>query len=335
MKDIARASVEELKNLIEITRKATGLSESVIEKDFWVCYTLDHLFHHSEFKDHIVFKGGTSLSKAFGLIARFSEDIDLILDWRLLGYGLDEPWQERSNTKQDKFKLESIERTNSYLADVFAPSLKASLSKEIGIDAIVYTADEEETVIFEYPRIYQPGAALDVIRLEIGPLAAWTPTVEASVTPYITEQRPDAFTEPSTVVTTVSPERSFWEKITILHQEANRPADKALLQRYSRHYYDVYRLGHSPVKDRAIEDIALLQKVVDFKMKFYRSQWARFEDCKPGSIVLSLPDNRITELASDYQAMQEFLIGERPSFDEIMDYLEVLQDEINSLRRLS
>jgi hypothetical protein len=331
MRDIARAPAEELENLIGITRKATRLSEGVIEKDFWVCYTLGHLFHRSEFKDHVVFKGGTSLSKAFGLISRFSEDIDLILDWRLLGYSLDEPWQMRSNTKQDKFKLESIERTNNYLANVFTPSLKASLSEELGVEANHYTSNEEETIVFAYPRIFQPGAALDVIRLEIGPLAAWTPTVEATITPYITEQRPEASSEPSTRVITVSPERSFWEKITILHQEANRPTSKLMLPRYSRHYYDVYRLGHSPVKDNALADTALLQKVVDFKMKFYRSPWAKFEGCKPGTLALTLPEYRISELAQDYQAMQEFLIGERPSLDEIMGYLGQLQDEINRL----
>ena len=206
------------------------------------------------------------MSKAFGLISRFSEDIDLILDWRALGYGLNEPWDHRSNTKQDKFKLEAAERTEEYLREVLVPTLKPSLSSELGFEAQIRVAPEEETAIFEYPRAYSLSAALDVIRLEIGPLAAWTPTVEASIRSYAAEQNPKAFTMPTTTVVTVTPERSFWEKITILHQEANRPEGKRMLPRYSRHYYDVYQMGNSPVKENALHDIALLQKVVDFKI---------------------------------------------------------------------
>lgn len=86
-------------DLVQAAARELNMPEAVIEKDFWVCHTLDHLFHACSFKDSIIFKGGTSLSKAYGLIDRFSEDIDLILDWRLIGYGLNEPWEKRSNTK--------------------------------------------------------------------------------------------------------------------------------------------------------------------------------------------------------------------------------------------
>jgi hypothetical protein len=331
MIELAKAPTEELQNLIEIVRKETGLPVAVIEKDFWVCYMLDHLFQRSNFNEQIVFKGGTSLSKAFGLISRFSEDIDLILDWRLLGYGLEEPWEERSNTQQDKFKLDSIERTNAYLAEEFTPKLKQSMSEELGFQVKVYPAAEEETVIFEYPRAHSLGATLDVIRLEIGPLAAWTPTVKATIASYVSEQRPQAFSRPATTVTTVTPERSFWEKATILHQEANRPESKRMLPRYSRHYYDVYRLGNSPVKNKALSSSTLLEKVVAFKVKFYRSPWARFENAKLGLLTLVPPKYRIPELAADYQAMQDMLIGDRPSLSEIVEYLQQLQNEINSL----
>ena len=169
---IAKISDQERSDLFRVTAAEMKMETAIVEKDFWVCFLLDHLFHRSEFKDSIIFKGGTSLSKAFGLIERFSEDIDLILDWRLIGYGLNEPWEERSNTKQDKFKLETIERTDGYLANVFVPSLKAGLSAELGIDADVRMGDAEETVLFAYPRLFSSEATLDVVKLEIGPLAA-------------------------------------------------------------------------------------------------------------------------------------------------------------------
>ena len=98
MRNVARESVENLKALFTNAAKKTGLSPAIIEKDFWVCWLLDYLFHRSPWKHNLAFKGGTSLSKAFGLTERFSEDIDLILDWRLLGYHIDEPWEARSNT---------------------------------------------------------------------------------------------------------------------------------------------------------------------------------------------------------------------------------------------
>jgi hypothetical protein len=331
MKEIARLSPAELTDLYNATAVVTDMPVAVVEKDFWVCYTLDHLFQRSDFREGIVFKGGTSLSKAFGLISRFSEDIDLILDWRMLGYGLDEPWAERSNTAQDKFKLESIERTNTYLAEEFAPKLKASLSEELGFEAKVYPSSAEETVIFEYSRIHDISATLDVIRLEVGPLAAWTPTVEATITPYIAEHGPQVFARRSASVTTVTPERSFWEKISILHQEANRPGSKRMPPRYSRHYYDVYRLGNSMVKASALANPGLLDKVMLFKMKFYRSPWACFEDAKPGTLRLVPPEYRMPDLAADYQAMQDMLMGDRPTLDEIMECLKQMEHEINSL----
>lgn len=107
MRNVARLSDSDRRELFRNTSDKMGLNDAIVEKDFWVCFTLDYLFHRSPWKDSITFKGGTSLSKAFHLISRFSEDIDLILDWRILGYGKDEPWETRSNTKQDAFNKEA------------------------------------------------------------------------------------------------------------------------------------------------------------------------------------------------------------------------------------
>ena len=108
MDRIARASADERRLVFEAAAQRMALAPAVVEKDFWVCYALDHLFHKSGFAESMVFKGGTSLSKAFGLIERFSEDIDLILDWRLQGYGAEEPWEPRSNSAQERFNADSI-----------------------------------------------------------------------------------------------------------------------------------------------------------------------------------------------------------------------------------
>ena len=125
MRNAARLSAQDRSDLFRNTADKMGLSDAIVEKDFWVCFTLDYLFHRSLWKEAITFKGGTSLSKCFDLIHRFSEDIDLILDWRLVGCGKDEPWAERSKNQQDKFNKAVNARTEAFLAEEFLPKLEA------------------------------------------------------------------------------------------------------------------------------------------------------------------------------------------------------------------
>ena len=329
MLNVVTMKGDERAALIELGAAETGLSEAIVEKDIWVCYLLDYLFHRSEFKGSVIFKGGTSLSKAYGLIERFSEDVDLILDWRLIGYGLDEPWEERSNTRQDKFKLETIERTDAYLAGTFAPSLKAGISEELGIDADVRMGDAEETVLFAYPRLFSSEATLDVVKLEIGPLAAWTPSAPAKITPYLAELHPQLFSSPSTIIETAVAERTFWEKATILHQEANRPEGKAMPRRYARHYYDMHRLAQSDVAARAMGQPELLARVVAFKEKFYRTPWSKLADAKPGTLKLAPQPERMGELEADYDAMRPMIFGEAPAFGDVVETMRELERLIN------
>ena len=114
------------------------MNPSIIEKDFWVCLTLDYLFHKCPWRKAFAFKGGTSLSKVYNLIDRFSEDIDLILDWRTVGYGYSEPWKKRSNTQQQKFIVESSNRVNAFLKDEFLPVFKTDIHDCVGGSVSVY-----------------------------------------------------------------------------------------------------------------------------------------------------------------------------------------------------
>lgn len=223
MYNIAKLQAKDREALFRNTALKIGMSEAIVEKDFWVCLTLDYLFHKCKWKKKFAFKGGTSLSKGYKVIRRFSEDIDLILDWRLLGYGLNEPWENRSNTKQDLFSKEANLRAEKFIKENFLPALKEDLSAELGIEANVYIdADDGQTVKFAYPQSFKDDSILQEIRLEIGPLAAWTPAKEILITPYAAEQYRRLFTQAETSVITVAAERTFWEKVTILHKEANR-----------------------------------------------------------------------------------------------------------------
>jgi hypothetical protein len=152
MRQIARLPVKDRNALFRNTAHKLGMTEAIIEKDFWVCWILDYLFNECPWKTHLAFKGGTSLSKSFGIIKRFSEDIDLILDWRILGYTKDEPWNQRSNTKQDMFNKEANLKAEEFLKNDFIPNLRNDLYKELNAEISCFPdPDDGQTVQFAYP----------------------------------------------------------------------------------------------------------------------------------------------------------------------------------------
>jgi predicted nucleotidyltransferase component of viral defense system len=327
MRSFAKRQEKERREVIRATAQAMQLHEAIIEKDFWVCWTLDYLFQNSPWKDKMAFKGGTSLSKAYHAIERFSEDIDLVLDWRILGYDKDEPLEVRSASKQDKLNTEANERCSVFLSGKFAPTISQSLKviaeQEIGIEA------KGQEILIRYPQSFELSAILPQIKLEIGPLAAWIPNEKKEIRPYVAEKFLNLFTIPYTTVATVTAERTFWEKATILHQEAHRLHTSQFPPRSSRHYYDLYRLSRLPIREKALARLDLLEEVVAFKIKFYHSLWAKYEEAKPGSLRLLPPTERIVDLRKDYQNMQPMLFGIIPKFEDILAELRVLEKTIN------
>lgn len=280
----------------------------------------------------MTFKGGTSLSKCFNLIHRFSEDIDLILDWRVIGYGLDEPWEKRTNSKQYKFNKDSIKRKEEFLKSDFLIKLESELKKRLDEDFHLRVDEfDTQTVLFEYPKLFNSSYVTRSVRLEIGTLAAWSPSKVVTIVPDLYKIYPMLFEGKSIDVKTVLPERTFWEKVTILHQEANRPKEIEMPKRYARHYYDVYCIGRSEYKDKAIKDIGLLDKVVQFKQKFYPRKWAKYEEATSKNIRL-LPDEfRLKEIEYDYKNMTEMFFGTYPTFEELMDSISQLEEEIHKI----
>lgn len=152
------------------------------------------------------------------------------------------------------------------------------------------------------------------------------------IRPYAAEQFPDQFKQGETSVRTITAERTFWEKATILHQEAHRGAEKEQPPRYSRHYYDLFRLSQLPIRAKALERFDLLQDVVQFKMRFYRCSWARYEEARPGSLKLVPPEHDFAGLRKDYQSMRAMLFGHIPGFEEIITGLADLEEAINTTR---
>jgi len=331
MHKVAKLSRREREDLFLTTAYDMKFPEAMVEKDFWVCWVLDYLFHKSPWVSQMAFKGGTSLSKCFGLIERFSEDIDLILDWRVLGYTTNFPWGERSKTSQDRLNKDMHSRTADYLKDTLLPRINADFSELLSDTFNLYIDDDEpQTIYFSYPRIFDNQAIVSVVRMEIGALAAWTPTKTTEISPFVALKYPQAFQTASTSVLTVMAERTFWEKVTILHKEAFRTNGK-FPSRYSRHYYDLHCMDKSTIKEQAYSDLNLLDRVVKFKSRFYPTNTARYDLAKPGSIKLMPPENCISILFDDYGHMKNMIFGEKPSFEEILNTLLRMEKEINGL----
>ena len=332
MKKIILLSDKEKEDLFKATALKIGIRPEAVEKDFWVCYMIDHLFHDCEYKDAFVFKGGTSLSKSYHLISRFSEDIDLILDWRKITNDQSDPWAERSKSKQDQYNKQINAEAAKFYATELTPALNNELYQKLGMKDLISVDVKDEMVInFSYPRLFEDDYLRPVVRLEIGPLAEWTPSHTTRIGPFAAEKYPQLFEHTETEVLTVDAERTFWEKITILHKIANFPEGKALPLRYARHLYDVYCMGHSDIKNSAFARKELLEKDILFKQKFYYSKGAHYETATLRGIMLIPKGSLIPALRADYKAMENMIYGEVPVFDDILTYLYNLQTEIHSL----
>ncbi|WP_456033664.1 nucleotidyl transferase AbiEii/AbiGii toxin family protein [Roseburia inulinivorans] len=294
MKEVAKLQIKDRMELFQATAISMGMQPNVIEKDFWVCFMLDHLFHDCKYKNAFVFKGGTSLSKSYHVIERFSEDIDLILDWRKIMNDEVNPWEERSKTKQDLFNKQINSEAAKFYKEELIPQLNSEMKEKLG--------DGE-----------------------------WRPSHETIVTPFAAEKYPDIFSQKDTSVLTIDVERTFWEKLTILHKIANFPEGKPLPARYARHLYDVYNMGNSWVKERAFKRKELLEKDVVFKQKFYYVKGAHYETATLSSIELLPKEAVLNALKEDYQAMRNMIYGNIPEFEEILEFLEKLQEEVHGL----
>ncbi len=333
MDKLARLPAQDRRDIFSEAAAQLGIRPTIIEKDFWVCVVLKLLFVKSRFGQSLVFKGGTSLSKAHGLIKRFSEDIDLVLDWKLIGFGkgLKDPMQNfDSKSKQDQFNKKINRQAADFIANTLCPELDDLLRSEgIGLSAMVDPTDPH-VINIQYAAAFSEAYIRPEVRLEIGPLASWVPSATHTIRPYAYDALPHVFEDSACEVVAIAPERTFWEKATILHQETHRRTQ--IPQRYSRHYYDLYKLAVSPVRAVALAQPGLLQDVVTFKQRFYPSAWARYDLAVPGTFkLLPTTQAQIKDLERDYQEMQVMLFGETPDFGAVLDELRKLEADINSI----
>jgi hypothetical protein len=323
---------EERRLYIEQAALRRDVSAVVLEKDFWVSWLLGILFR-SEFADALVFKGGTSLSKVFGVIQRFSEDIDLSLSPEFLRL----PAAGTSRNQANKWMQKAEAACGTAVQKQIAPVLNAAVVAVLGkrddgwFEFLTDPLTNSPVLLFHYPSNQPPG--IDYLRrsvkLEFGSLTDQQPVGRHSVRPWLAETLPTVFRDWRCEVVALELERSFWEKATILHTEHHRPADKPTPDRFSRHYADTAALTQHAAAMKAIEDYALRDRVVTWKGQFFGSSWANYHLAKPGTFRLIPPARRLPALLRDYQAMRDMYLAEPPSFDEILAILADLERRIN------
>ncbi|WP_300978321.1 nucleotidyl transferase AbiEii/AbiGii toxin family protein [Flavobacterium sp.] len=315
---------------IQIAEK-TGMAPFAVEKDWWVVQALTVIFE-MEIANHLVFKGGTSLSKAWNLIERFSEDIDLAIDRRFFGF-------EGALSKRQIEKLRAA--SNDYMVNVFYPELQKRF-QEKGITKINWdiektdNAEEDPVKIYlYYPEVIEsPGYLEPRIQIEISCRSLREPFTTKTFRSLIDEEYPEMeFAQQHIEVQTVNPERTFLEKIFLLHEEFHRPIDKIRVTRLSRHLYDIYHLSNTEYAEKAINDKELYETIVVHRHKFTRVGGVNYNEHNPQAInPIPIPEV-IETWKEDYKIMLEQMIYEenKPSFEDIIYKLTELKEKINVL----
>lgn len=338
MDAVLQLSQQQRVELFEQTSQQTGVDAVIVEKDFWVCWMLQELFRLPQIGEHLIFKGGTSLSKVFKVIERFSEDIDVSIDRGFLGFGgANEPEAGASN-KEKQRRIEALRTAcKQKIATALRPALSTAIKAKVRRDdRWSLRLDEEDadqqTLLFDYPSSFAPDAVGYIrraVKIELGARADHWPCETKLATPYVAEAFPQGFKEPNCAVKVLAVERTFWEKATILHAEFHRPADKAMPERFSRHYCDFHELIRKGVAVTATAKLELLARVAEHKHLFFKSSWAKYGEATKGTLRIAPPEERVKALRNDYAKMQQMFFGEPPEFDAIMAQLQQWEREFN------
>ncbi|MGL5112643.1 MAG: nucleotidyl transferase AbiEii/AbiGii toxin family protein, partial [Flavobacterium sp.] len=303
--------------IFEETKKKTGLPIQAIEKDWWVTQTLGLIFT-MDCAPHIVFKGGTSLSKAWNLIERFSEDIDLALDRRYLGFDA-----EMSKSQVGKLRKASFQ----FISTIFFSQLKEQFEKAGVTDLKIQLAEVKDTdqdpLIIEiyYPEVSPTSDYLKPrILVEIGSRSLREPCSPRVFSSLVGECYPNqSFGDKPITVPTVNPERTFLEKVFLLHEEFQKPEAKIRTDRLSRHLYDLEKVMDTPYFKIAITDDSLYHGIVNHRSGITPIRGIDYANHTPAKISIIPPASILKEWQKDYEIMQQNMIyGKSLTFEKLM-----------------
>ncbi|MEM9444382.1 MAG: nucleotidyl transferase AbiEii/AbiGii toxin family protein [Verrucomicrobiota bacterium] len=342
MNDFIQLPVNEQLLYYEQAKAELGIPAATIEKDFWVCWTLKQLFELPKWKDKLTFKGGTSLSKVWNLIDRFSEDIDLIVDREYLGFGGENEPEEAQTSSQKKKRIERLKKAcRKTVSEDLLSCLEKQINKELpdpSLAKIIFDQEDHDhnTIEFYYPRVFPEKsleALLPYVKLEIGPRGDNWPADKHEIKPYLIEVLPQVFPPEGKIkVNVLDSSRTFLEKAMLLHEEGQRPESRKRKGRMARHYYDLYCMIKAGIGDKAIANESLVTRVREHRMFYYNVSWVDYETLRPGTMEMLPGQDALSFWEKDYESMKNnFFFGEVPSFTEIVNSVETFQDKWNAL----
>lgn len=301
----------------------TGLPPFAIEKDAWVTLVLRVLFS-SEISDRIVFKGGTSLSKVFHLIERFSEDIDLAINREYLGFK-----GELNKGQIRKLRRASHDFSLNELPEILKKELEqygiSSDFFEISVPNTTISDQDPEQVYINYKSVFEEDHYLpNRVLIELGARSLNEPFIIKEIRSMIDENFPEVpFAEKAFNIKAILPEKTFLEKIILLHEEFIKPVEKIRHQRMSRHLYDICKIVDTNVGRRAMKDSELFRNICQHRSVFTPIQGVDYHKLKYRELNCIPPDEIFDQFRNDYSEMQENMIyGDSPGFNELIEKLK-------------
>ncbi len=315
-------------NVYTETGRKLGLPAVAIEKDWWVVHTLSLIFS-MECAPSLIFKGGTSLSKGWNLIERFSEDIDLALDREYLGF----------KGELEKADIRRLRRKSfEYLTTVFLEELKTKFKEagfaDVGIKYREVVNHDQDPIIIEiyYPKLTETDTYLKPgVLVEVGSRSLVEPNTDRTFATMVAENfATQPFVDTPVTIPIVNPERTFLEKIFLLHEEFQKQGDKIRVDRLSRHLYDIEKLSQTQFAVIALQDGELYNTIVEHRSRFSPISGIDFANHQPGKIAFIPPAHLLADWEADYKQMRENMIyGETWPFVELIAKLTHLQTQIN------
>ena len=327
-------SISERRDILRRVQSATGMDLQIIEKDWWVTAVLRALFS-LPYAQHASFKGGTNLSKCWNLIRRMSEDVDVAIDREFLGFG----GQLTRTQISDRLRRAACSFVREKLQfDLFAQMEKDGINPadfKVKVSITPITTTDPETIEVEYKPAFDANPYIRTkVLIEVSGRSMSEPVAIIPLRSYIDEVYPEApFSEPAFEVRAVVPQRTFLEKLFLLHEEFSKPQEAIRVDRMSRHLYDICQMADTPIAEEALSDKALYLSVINHRRTFIGLKGFNYDTLLPQTLSIIPPESIRENWKQDYRSMQESMIYEvSPSFDQLIDSLIALNRRINVLQ---
>ena len=329
--------VDRLAMLQQTEATHPGINQVAIEKDWWVTVTLKALFQ-TDCRDSLIFKGGTSLSKGFNIIERFSEDIDLAISHSFFGV-------EKTN-KSQRDKLKKLAR--KYIQETLVAQLDEQL-KSMGITGYTIEnitqvqdkngewkpidSDKDPTVILlHYPSIVEDTISYipPRVKIEISCLSMDEPTEERQIHSLIGEIFEEEDADANCKIRTVVPTRTFLEKLFLLAEEFQKGKPRSV--RMSRHLYDLEKLMDTEYGKEALANHTLYEAIVDHRRAYYALKYVNYDLHNPATINFMIPEQAMEAWKTDDADMRRvFIYGQSLEFEELMQRMAELQERVRHI----